>query len=370
MAYHVIGAFDRFNYGDILFSRIVDDLLSRKSENNSRFYYSVSNSDMRSFGGVVTVGMNSFNRRSVSSDDFVYIAGGDVLTTDWPVIIGHSSGYLKYNLLRVVRKVFGSTRAGNIAGKLYGSEFEFPFVFSPDDFDTPPRVIYNAVGGSGFINIPDHPILPRIVEKLSAATRISVRDAQSHAFLQERGVAVELRPDSAACMSLLYDREFLGQHRPTLLSGLSRYVVVQCALHVGKVEIENVVRRAIILSEELDAHIVLLPIGTAPAHDDDKFLKVIEARFSDAKVKALLLPQMHIFEIMATIAGAAAYAGSSLHGAITSLSYGVPAAPLVPNKVSKLTAYLNTWAVPSRQIGDLIFYAAREPDGAAAARPC
>ncbi|WP_332699064.1 polysaccharide pyruvyl transferase family protein [Devosia sp.] len=358
MTYHVFGAFDRFNYGDILFSRIVDDLLSERSDNPARYYYSVSSSDLRPFGGIVTKPIKSFDRNSVSSSDLIFVAGGDVLTADWPTLIGHSSGYTYYNFLRIIRKIFGERYAGKFAGKLYGSDLDFPFVISPDDFTSQPDVIYNAVGASGFMNNPGSSLFSEIIHKLSRATSISVRDAQAFAFLKDRGVAVTLRPDSASSMSLMYDMKFLSQHRPVVLP--SRYVVVQCALYLGKSEIENIMRRAVALGKERGAKIVLLPIGTAPAHDDDKFLRELKSRFSDINVDAVLLPQMHIFQIMATIAGASAYAGSSLHGAITSLSYGVPAAALVPNGVSKLTAYLNTWAVPDFQIEELTFYKPRD----------
>lgn len=363
VTFHVLGAFDRFNYGDLLFSRIVDDLLAMKSVNSDRKYYSVSRSDMRKYGGVETVPIGSLDRNSVASNDVFYVAGGDVLTADWVTIIGHSSGYLYFNILRAIRKLFGHGASSTIARMIYGTDISYPFIFSPDDFSAQPKVIYNAVGGSVFLDKTRRASLSKVVQKLTAATSISVRDAQTFAYLKEQGVAVKLRPDSASCMSLIYDQQFLSNHLPPQLSGGSKYVVVQCALHVGKDEIENVVRRARTMSEKLGAKIVLLPIGTAPAHDDDKLLKVIEARFAEAKVDVVLLPQMHIFQIMATLAKASAYAGSSLHGAITSLSYGVPAAELVPSRVSKLTAYLDTWAVSAFDIGELVFHNARPVDG-------
>jgi len=316
---------------------------------------------MTSDGGVITQAISSLRTKGVSPKDTIYIAGGDVLTTDWTTIIGHSSSHLTNNVLRVVRRLLGPSLGGRLAGRLYGSEFDFPFVFAPGDFPARPKVIYNAVGGSWFLKNAQHASVPRIVAKLSDATSISVREAQACAFLNERGVPAKLRPDSAACMSLMYDRDFLAQYRPEQLQDNPNYVVIQCALHVGRSELASIVQRATTLARHFDAQIVLLPIGTAPSHDDDKFLKLVEAELVQAGEKATLLPQMHIFQIMATIAGAKAYAGSSLHGAITSMSYGVPAAELIPGKVLKLAAYLGTWGTPAFELDGITMSSARAP---------
>jgi polysaccharide pyruvyl transferase WcaK-like protein len=50
-----------------------------------------------------------------------------------------------------------------------------------------------------------------------------------------------------------------------------------------------------------------------------------------------------VFDLMGLIAGARLYVGTSLHGAITAVSYGVPVLGLCPSRVRKLAAFLGTW---------------------------
>ena len=70
-------------------------------------------------------------------------------------------------------------------------------------------------------------------------------------------------------------------------------------------------------------------------HDDHEALKAVQAK--------LRCPSVYFdADIMYLIANAKAYIGTSLHGAITSMSYAVPHVGLV---VEKLDAYLATWGV-------------------------
>ena len=81
------------------------------------------------------------------------------------------------------------------------------------------------------------------------------------------------------------------------------------------------------------------PIGKALDHDDHEALhglgKLVKSPFTyfDADT---------IWDIMYLIANSKCYIGTSLHGAITAMSYAVPHVGL---KVEKLSAYLGTWGV-------------------------
>ena len=52
--YNIVGAFDRHNYGDILFPLIHSEFIRRHSESAEINYYSLSESNLESIGGVRT----------------------------------------------------------------------------------------------------------------------------------------------------------------------------------------------------------------------------------------------------------------------------------------------------------------------------
>ena len=96
------------------------------------------------------------------------------------------------------------------------------------------------------------------------------------------------------------------------------------------------------VSKNHDLGIVLLPIGTASGHEDQIPLGQINTMLD---VAVEIHSEANIYDIMALIANARVFAGTSLHGNITAMSFSVPYIGLT-DKVPKLEAYLRTWAVP------------------------
>src|SRR5690606_17054773 len=85
--------------------------------------------------------------------------------------------------------------------------------------------------------------------------------------------------------------------------------------------------------------ICLCPIGKALNHDDQQALLAVQ---SILNCPSTYFDAENIWDIMYLIANCKAYIGTSLHGAITSMSYEVPHVGLV---AEKLDAYLSTWGV-------------------------
>ena len=100
-----------------------------------------------------------------------------------------------------------------------------------------------------------------------------------------------------------------------------------------------------LLSKEIP--IALLPLGLVSGHEDHVVLEKIYNRLTSPKV--FLPPQIHIVDSIALIAHASVFAGTSLHGNITAMSYGVPHFSLHP-KVEKLKLFLQKWDVENSQI--------------------
>ena len=89
--------------------------------------------------------------------------------------------------------------------------------------------------------------------------------------------------------------------------------------------------------------ICLCPIGKALDHDDHEALQELGSLM---KSPYSYFDADNIWDIMYLIANAKCYVGTSLHGAITALSYAVPHVGL---KVEKLGAYLDTWGLKGNQ---------------------
>ena len=85
--------------------------------------------------------------------------------------------------------------------------------------------------------------------------------------------------------------------------------------------------------------ICLCPIGTASGHSDDIALAKIY-NLLKRKDNVLLVTFPNIYDIMWLIKHSALYVGTSLHGTITALSFGVP---FVAHGPLKLKNYLETW---------------------------
>jgi polysaccharide pyruvyl transferase WcaK-like protein len=364
MTLYVFGAFDRFNYGDILFSRIIEDYLQRYYPDVRRVYCSATSADMTSIGGVITKNLAFVTDATLTDGDIILVAGGDVLTVDWITILGHSSSLPLSKMLRAIRRILGAGLANAVVPRLFGIRSQFPFVVSPTDFKSRPRVFYNAVGGSGFLDSPNHPLFQSVLKKLELASHLSVRDEPTRFYLVQKRVTAGLMPDSASCMSVLYDKKFLAPYLPSNIEFGEKYVVMQCAQHHGHLEIERLVNIAVGIFSEHGTKVVLLPIGTAPGHEDNVILENLRERLTERGVDCVLVAELSVFSIMSTLCFSSAYLGTSLHGAITALSYSVPAAPLFPEKVTKLSMYLSTWAEQFHcafESDGVTFYRERQP---------
>lgn len=92
------------------------------------------------------------------------------------------------------------------------------------------------------------------------------------------------------------------------------------------------------LSEKLKMKIILCPIGLAPRHEDDIFLKELSKK---SEIFSFVMPK-NLFEIMFLIGKSKIYLGTSLHGLITAQSFGVPFIP-IDKRVIKVAEYCKTW---------------------------
>ena len=182
---------------------------------------------------------------------------------------------------------------------------------------------------------------------------VTVRDEGSLARLRRAGVQgeVEVVPDSVLLLSRLFDPADLDRRVEKLRergafppAGAPLVVQGTAALAPHADRIAAALERG-----RGDTGLVLL--ATGPALGDGQFLDALEQRLPGPVHR--LPDDAEVEDIAAAIRASAGFAGSSLHGAITSVVYGRPMLMLNPDGRTKLDAVAGELGRPDAVLHDL-----------------
>lgn len=348
----ILGAYDRFNYGDLLFPDVLEHVL--REHNCERIdHYTTFKSDLRRLGGRQTRPMRDlFAPAAVSDGTAIIVAGGELLDADWTSTVETLLASPLAFLIRRLRNRFGGAVSDRICRRLSGAPMALPWVLSSRDFAAKVRVLYNCVGGSNVLRMSAD-LRAQLMTKLEEVEFVSVRDAVSMDVLQSQGLrnGVRLAPDCAVLVSRMYPREQLPRRvQPRVKAIPDRYPGGYFCFQInrlhglGKAQLLAAQLRAVASRHGLG--IVLLPVGRARNHEDHVPLHHIHDALG--RSSEFVDGALSIHDIIFLIAHAHAYAGTSLHGAITSMSYAVPHIGLT-QAIPKLAAFLKTWDIPEQQ---------------------
>jgi len=334
----IYGAFDRMNYGDLLFPLLLNCFIKNTSSDNLDVaFYGIRKSNMTAYGGVKTLPITKFIKKA-KSNDVLIVAGGEVITPTWDRINYYllpNRKNLKYFFYKVRRKIFKSYFKKPLT--------KFPFVISNDDCKHPIDVYYNSVGGCGF-NKLEKQISVEIQKGLRDAKFISVRDHLTKKHLESCNIEnIYLQSDIAVLLSKFYPikllkEKFVNDKYLNLLN--DKYIVFQ----IGQFYYSSIKEKEILYSQlkkivdDYGYKLVLLPIGTAKGHEDDKPLSIIKNKIPES----ILIEEPGIYDIMFIIAHSKYTIATSLHANITAFSYGVKNIPFTDYD-KKLPAFIETW---------------------------
>ncbi len=337
----IYGAFDRFNYGDLLFPLILKEKLGKK-ESLQLSYYGIIESDLSAIGAVPTHSLKDFyNDCKKTKDAVVIVAGGEVLQAPWGPIYSYLNPqfhkiYSFFN--RTLRRYsFGVNNL--IAKGLLRAKTVRPFVIDPDIFPYLKGIIYNSTGGVSTKSYPQE--IKKILRK---SLFVSCRDERTFQSLQGDVPQLKLSPDSAILMSTIFNENFLNEKSINLPASHWRndYVFFQINKGIAsKLGVENIVRRLENLASMTGKKIILCPIGTALGHEDNVPLEQIYEKMTEEQT--FLVKDPSIWDIMSLISRASLYIGSSLHGVITCMSFGIPY--LSVGNLNKVNSYISTWGI-------------------------
>lgn len=341
----ILSPSDRFNYGDMLFPFIlkyylgdlVDEIVNCSS----------TCSDYSEKGALPTFAYDVLYKVDDEDDNYLVIAGGESLFVTWPVILSfiHKNVEERVDTLKrlphipFLHRIYYAYLTHHIK-KAYKLATQYPF--TPGLYELPgfKSVMYNSVG-SACLSERKEIIKSNTCKRiLNSSAYISVRDKGTCNALQTMGVKFSLYPDSAILMSEVFSNSFLDANKTVsdTFSKENNYIFFQINKSIsegkentiGKI-ISNVIRRT-------KRKFVLCPIGTALGHYDDIALESI-SRFIP-KDSYFKIENPNLWDIMYLIKNSCLYIGTSLHGAITAMSYSVP---IVTHGKKKVEQYINDW---------------------------
>lgn len=337
----ILGALDRYNYGDLLFPLILKAYL-RHSPDAAVTYYGLMAGDFENVGSVNARPFHEFfeKHRHSLSKNVIIVAGGSVIGTRSATLYS----FLKNNrALNICRTMCRLLHLPNPADRIAAEKLKITwghFPFCPPRPNEKSLIIYNAVGDLSIRN-------PELLHNLQEAGYISVRNVtlfrqwKKH-FSHDQ---FDLCPDSASVMSKIWPKESLKsmispQTDAILTNFKEGYIVFQAKANMKR-KLSTVKHQLEQLYHHTQLPILLLPIGRAPRHEDQLFL----SRLADTlKVPCFYADVMNLHDIMCLIAYSNLFIGASLHGNITAMSYAVP--HLAVPVISKVNAYLRYWDVP------------------------
>ncbi|SDI95750.1 Polysaccharide pyruvyl transferase [Paraburkholderia steynii] len=360
----LFGAFDRHNFGDMLFPHVVARMLAGREV---RFAGLVAR-DLRAQGGHRVQALRQLHERAV---DLLHV-GGEILACDaWDAALMLQSN-------QDAQRIIASQQhdRSEWAQRVLGTRELAPYVVSNDAWPRATRVLFNAIGG---VTLDEHDDRMRdeVLTKLARADVISVRDLHTQALLAKSGIEARLAPDCAVMVAELFgdtirahaSRQAVARIREAAPRG---YLAVQFSADFGDdATLEQIAAQLDQAAHAHDLAIVFFRAGAAPWHDDLSCFARTAARMRAPSVH--LFDSLNIWDICALLAHSRGYIGSSLHGRIVAMAHALPRINLLHDRdfarPCKQTAFAQTWEEADQPIAVNVSGIAEGIDNALSVNP-
>ena len=335
----LFGAFDRHNFGDLLFPHLLAALLAAH-----RFAFcGLAARDLRRFGG------HRVRPLASGSPHLVHV-GGELLTCRaWQAAVMLRDAGETDAL--VARYDAHPADAAKWAADQLGTTRTMPYVAGRALLAPKGKLIFNAVGG-----VEWHALTPgqreEVKNALEAADWLSVRDHVTQDALRRDGVVATLCPDPAVMLRQCFGARLEARARGGPVRVLREAFpqgYLACQFSGDFADAASLVALADGLREAVAASglgIVLFRAGAAPWHDDLALYENVRARLPQDC--AGLFASLHVWDICALIAASRGTIASSLHARIAALAFALPRVSLRkpqadPRQPDKVAAFAETW---------------------------
>lgn len=347
----LFGAFDRHNLGDILFPHIAARLLDRES----LLFAGLAERDLSSVGGYRTRSISQLAKDLGKQPINLLHVGGELLTCSaWQAAVMVQP---PEQVQLLVQRLEGRDEERDtwVRGVL-GNTGLAPYTVPRELLPGLVHLIYTAVGGVELMNCVE-PFRAEVLAKLGSADYVSVRDQRTWAHLNQLGIQAHLVPDPAVLVAELFGEQIERSSQEGEVSAMQAsfpcgYVAFQFSADFGDDATLAVIAAQLEqVAEESGFGIVLFRAGAAPWHDD---LACYRRLAGEKSTRVRVFSSLDVWEICALIAHSRAFCGSSLHGRIVAMAYGLPRVnlshPQYESRTGKQAAYAATWELPGNPL--------------------
>ncbi len=322
-----VGAYDRDNFGDILFYIITQKYLQK----HNIIPGGITSEDMRTFMDEIVLPYPLLLEKA--EWDIVWVVGGEV------------GGVTKTDAIRMVTSAeFDNvylTAEKEIREKI--DEFysyklgDKTTAYIPDRDEINRRnknakLILNSVGLASLVSVPKE-VREHTNETLKTANYINVRDVASKEYCERYGIKANIAPDLVHTFKKHFGIPEKQQGTP------DEYITVQFnELSRREESLSSIATSIDRLISSTGYEVLFFAAGIANHHDSFEYYQELQKymRYSD---KTHLYYERNPVALSACIANAKLWLGSSLHGRILAATYAVPRVSLRNEKVSTYAAY-------------------------------
>jgi len=346
----LFGAFDRHNLGDLLLAQVAAALLPGRELR----FAGLAERDLRSCGGHPIEALTRLAAEWGGPPPLLLHVGGETLTCSaWqaaamllpPAEAGATIGYLEHRTAE--REAW--------VRQMVGTPARAPYVVGRDRWPGVAAIVHAGVGGID-LDTSDVDTKAEVLASLASADAVGVRDRHTLAHLTAAGIDACLMPDPAVLVCELFADRIAIRGREGELARLRRrfaagYLAVQFGAEFADDGTLGAIATALdAVSREHGLGTVFFRAGAAPWHDDLDALNrtALGLRHGSAAV----FESLDLWDLCALIAGSRAYCGSSLHGRIVALAFGLPRVTLRPEGAppGKQAAFAAAWDPLERSV--------------------
>lgn len=332
----LFGAYDRFNYGDMLmplaieryFRKTAPELLERYRIRHA----SLTASDLSARDCLPTEAIGTVCA-SAPEGSALIVTGGEVTSPTRAALFLHTSTSDAEHHARLALRAADPAGFEALITRDFGDLWEIPYLPPRDCLPAGGRVLYNAIGGGlGKEGSADHALRRA---RFAEASYISSRDWRLVQGLAALGTEARMAP---CAVSLIAEGIFEDLEQQETGSD-APYFVVQC-VNRPDIDLDKLAAVVRAIAAQTGLRPYLVPLGYASGHEDDKALSALAERLGES---TLFDRRGTLSSILSIFRGAEFYIGTSLHGTITAMAYGIPYFPF-KKSIGKLGVYLESWS--------------------------